>query len=149
MLLPDTTECLHQSAERVTLYFELSPTLTWFQGHFPEQPILPGVAQLHWVEHFAREWLALSGLFSGLQTIKFLHPVKPGQGLLLDLIWSAAKNQLRFTYRLASARPDPAEQASHTMESAAADPSPTTVVSSGKINFLDPNPIEQAPHEQL
>ena len=30
------------------LLLEVPTTLTWFSGHFPENPVLPGVAQLHW-----------------------------------------------------------------------------------------------------
>lgn len=120
MLLPARTECLSHTEGRAMLCFELSPALFWFRGHFPDQPVLPGVAQLHWVNHFAREMLGLDGIFNGLQSVKFLHPAVPGQTLRLELVWSAAKNQLRFTFRLESPAPD------------------QTVVSSGKIQFSPP-----------
>lgn len=130
MLLPDRTECLSQTDEGATLRFELSPALLWFKGHFPDQPVLPGVAQLHWVNHFARELLGLDGIFNGLQSVKFIQPAVPRQTLRLELVWSAAKNQLRFTFRLDSHAPE------------------QTVVSSGKIQFSLPDSIGQEQYEQ-
>lgn len=130
MLLPDRTECLNHIPGSATLRLELSPALFWFRGHFPDQPVLPGVAQLHWVDHFAREMLGLEGAFSGMQSVKFIHPAVPGQTLRLELSWSAEKNQLRFTYRLDSPAPD------------------QTVVSSGKIQFSPPDSSGQEQYDQ-
>lgn len=40
----------------IVLY--LDPMLYWFNGHFAVQPLLPGVAQLDWVMHYATTLLA-------------------------------------------------------------------------------------------
>lgn len=129
MLLPDRTECLNRTDGRATLRLELSPTLFWFRGHFPDQPVLPGVAQLHWVNHFARELLGLEDVFSGMQSVKFIHPAVPGQTLRLELAWSAAKNRLRFTYHLDSPVSD------------------QSLVSSGKIQFSPPDTTGQEQYD--
>lgn len=130
MLLPDRTECLSHTPGGATLRLELSPELFWFRGHFPDQPVLPGVAQLHWVNHFASELLGLAHVFSGMQSVKFIHPAVPGQTLRLELAWSSAKNQLRFTYRLESPAPD------------------QSVVSSGKIQFSPPDSTGQEQYDR-
>ena len=31
-----------------TLRFDISADLHWFEGHFPDAPVLAGVVQLHW-----------------------------------------------------------------------------------------------------
>lgn len=35
-----------------------TPSLFWFRGHFAVQPLLPGVAQIDWVMHYATTYRA-------------------------------------------------------------------------------------------
>lgn len=58
------------------------PTLP---GHFPGQPIVPGVVLLGRVHELAREKLGFAGGASRWQRIKFLAPVVPGQTCLISL----------------------------------------------------------------
>jgi 3-hydroxymyristoyl/3-hydroxydecanoyl-(acyl carrier protein) dehydratase len=108
-MLPNEIACLESSADSLHLRLQLAPTLFWFKGHFPGQPVLPGIAQIHWVQHYAREHLGLSGRFAGMQAIKFQSPAYPGQTLELRLQWLADKQLLKFSYACldatASSRP--------------------------------------------
>lgn len=55
-----------------------------FAGHFPGQPILPGVVLLDGALREARrQWPALSGW--SVPQAKFLQPVRPGDTLRLSL----------------------------------------------------------------
>jgi len=60
------------------------PDGEWFAGHFDGFPVLPGVAQLFFVRHFA---LRAFGTFPGAATyrhVKFRRLVRPGERVLLE-----------------------------------------------------------------
>ena len=44
---PAILSTLDESPEHRWLML-ISPELDWFRGHFPDNPVLPGVVQLHW-----------------------------------------------------------------------------------------------------
>lgn len=71
----------------------------YFEGHFPGAPILPGVVQLKWAEHFARELLGVNGVYLGMQAVKFKNLVRPGMELELQLQYSATSGRLEFSFR--------------------------------------------------
>ena len=73
--------------------------IPYFEGHFPGAPILPGVVQLKWAEHFARELLGVDGPFLGMQNIKFKNLVRPGMELELHLQYSIASGRLEFSFQ--------------------------------------------------
>lgn len=97
-MLPDEGSCEH-SAESARLLLHINGALPWFRGHFPGQPILPGVAQLDWVMHYATTLLAPGWQFAAVENIKFQQPVQPGQSLWLQLSWLAEKGQIAFSYQ--------------------------------------------------
>ena len=58
-----------------------------FDGHFPAQPVLPGVALLAEVLEAALDEPALAACIGGeprLAVVKFLAPVGPGAALVID-----------------------------------------------------------------
>ena len=76
----------------------LDPDLCWFQGHFAIQPLLPGVAQLDWVMHYATAELAPGWRFHSLQNVKFQAPLLPSMVVTLTLKWQEARGLLTFSY---------------------------------------------------
>lgn len=83
-------------ADSVTLTLQVEAGLFWFQGHFPELPILPGVAQLDWVMHYGVSLLAPGKQFAAVENIKFQQPVPPDSLLQLRIDWDAEKSRLSF-----------------------------------------------------
>lgn len=84
----------------VTLTLYIATDLFWFKGHFPTLPILPGVAQLDWVMHYAVQCLAPGKQFAAVENIKFQQPVAPDSLLQLHIEWDATKSRLSFCYSL-------------------------------------------------
>ncbi|HSV93421.1 MAG TPA: hypothetical protein VLH81_10110 [Desulfobacterales bacterium] len=58
----------------------------WFAGHFPGDPILPGIAQLGMVGEVARRAIGEPMRLSGFSRIKFKKIVRPGDELTVTLI---------------------------------------------------------------
>ncbi len=81
----------------------------WFEGHFPGQPILPGVVQIGWAAWFAAEWTGLTVPPTLLTRIKFKCPVRPGADLILHLRDKAERLDFEF---LASTADGPASVSS-------------------------------------
>ena len=71
----------------------------WFEGHFPGQPILPGVVQIGWAVHFARELYGFEPVATTLEQIKFKRPILPGARLTLHLTPAKDGRKLRYEYR--------------------------------------------------
>ncbi|CAG7857360.1 hypothetical protein MCAMS1_02153 [biofilm metagenome] len=75
--------------------------LIYFPDHFAAYPILPGVVQLAWVEHFGRLLFGVGSVkwpFSHLEAIKFLKVIRPGIELILTLNWLAQPSELQFNF---------------------------------------------------
>lgn len=67
------------------LSLEITPNIRYFSGHFPTKPILAGVVQIKWAEHFARKHQLISGTFLRMETIKFKRIIVPNTKILLQL----------------------------------------------------------------
>lgn len=94
-----TVLSIDRADNAVTLALNVSSTLDYFSGHFPDFPILPGVVQVDWAIRFAKEHLGVptSG-FSALRGLKFSTPILPGASLKLHLSWHPEKQRLDFSY---------------------------------------------------
>ncbi|EPW3924532.1 (3R)-hydroxymyristoyl-ACP dehydratase [Enterobacter sp. BIDMC92] len=87
----------HPEHLEITLY--LDPDLLWFKGHFAVQPLLPGVAQLDWVMHYATTLLAPGYRFHSIQNVKFAAPLLPYNTVTMVLDWHPARQMLSFSYQ--------------------------------------------------
>lgn len=76
----------------------------WFSGHFPDNPILPGIAQLKMVA----DLIALSReddvLLQGLSRVKFRKIVRPGE--LLDIHAARGNIENQYTFRISGSNED-------------------------------------------
>lgn len=101
-LLPQVV-AVKRSADAVMLTLEVEADLAAFEGHFPQAPVLPGVAQLDWAVRLAREHVPMPPLpFLRLEAVKFQRVIQPGGLLELTLQWSTVKSRLSFAYASAS-----------------------------------------------
>lgn len=79
------------------LRLKVPADLSYFDGHFPDHPVLPGVVQLRWVDALARQFKLISGEFVRIDKLKFMRIISKDYELLLDLT-VPKENTLQFQY---------------------------------------------------
>jgi len=72
--------------------------LIYFDGHFDEHPVLPGVTQLHWVEKLGRQLFSIKAKFKNLEVIKFKQIIRPEMAVTLQLDYDRGAKKLKFNY---------------------------------------------------
>ncbi|MCF8056514.1 MAG: hypothetical protein K9K37_07730 [Desulfocapsa sp.] len=72
----------------------------WFSGHFPGDPILPGVAQLHMVTASIAKVLQKEFVLHSIARIKFRKLIRPGD--VLDIHAEAGKKENHYSFQITS-----------------------------------------------
>lgn len=93
MLKPFMLEAMPEATPISTLEDAQAP---YFQGHFPNDAILPGIEQLLRAERVADPNGTKS--LRTLQRIKFQHAIRPGETTQLSLTRGAQPGDFRFTH---------------------------------------------------
>lgn len=93
MPLPEWTE---RGAHQATASLLVDPGLRVLDGHFPGAPIVPGVAQLHWVVTLGQQAFGISAAFLRAEVVKFQQPILPGDRVQVQLQWVPDKGHLQF-----------------------------------------------------
>jgi 3-hydroxymyristoyl/3-hydroxydecanoyl-(acyl carrier protein) dehydratase len=86
-------------AEGIILSLRIPEQLAYFSGHFDEVPVVPGVVQIQWAVHYAKQFLGLNRVFSHMEVVKFKELLLPGQHLNLSLSYLEAGSKLTFCYQ--------------------------------------------------
>ncbi len=73
--------------------------LAWLKGHFPGQPVVPGVVQLHWATVLAKEVFEIPASFRAVDNLKFQSVILPDRHITLDLIYKKNNASASFQYR--------------------------------------------------
>lgn len=68
----------------------------FFEGHFPEFSILPGVTQIEWMHRLAGSLFGISLHFSGLKNLKFTQPIRPNRAVTVHLEYSRDTGRVLF-----------------------------------------------------
>ena len=77
----------------------------WFSGHFPGQPILPGIALVYMAEQAIIQDALAKGEQVQLHTLKrvrFTQPVRPGETLSLNIVSEEAGEDILFSFKVAN-----------------------------------------------
>jgi AMP-binding enzyme/FabA-like domain len=89
---------LSQKDGYVELSLRVQADLRYFTGHFPGEPILPGVTQLTWVEKYGKLFFPITQPFSSMEVIKFKKIIRPDDKLTLQLRWNQSNGKLYFDF---------------------------------------------------
>ncbi|WP_420234219.1 AMP-binding protein [Pseudomonas sp. ABY48] len=82
-----------------SLQLVVPPDLSYFSGHFPTAPVLPGVVQVDWALSLGRQLLDLPPRFVGMEVLKFQQLIRPGDEIQLHLRFDRERGKLYFAYR--------------------------------------------------
>ena len=75
----------------------------WFSGHFPGEPILPGIALVNIVEQAIMRDAQAKGTCVQLQALKrvrFTQPVRPGETLSVIITGEEAGADILFSFKV-------------------------------------------------
>jgi len=72
----------------------------WFSGHFPNDPILPGIAQLNMVTETISKVLQIDLSLQTVTRIKFKKIIRPGD--VLDIHAMAGKKENHYSFKITS-----------------------------------------------
>lgn len=93
-------ELLRQTVENnmAEMVCRVPAELIYFDGHFAGNPILPGIAQIHWAEHYGRRLLNVEGRFDRLEVVKFQQVIFPESTISLALEHHTETRKLSFRF---------------------------------------------------
>lgn len=77
---------------------EIAPSLLWFQGHFPDYPVLPGVVQVHWAVEYARRLFDIEQVFQKVENLKFKAVVFPEMQVDMQFEYDPGRRLVRFVF---------------------------------------------------
>lgn len=84
--------------DEAELSLEMPSDLLWFQGHFPGQPVLPGIAQVHMAAQWAECLWGFRPFGAHLTHVKFRRILRPDTLVRLTLTRDVARQRLSFAY---------------------------------------------------
>ena len=101
MIKSQLPQIISQEGDNTTCRWHLfvSATLPFFNGHFPEQAVLPGVTQLDWAIKLGCEAFGYSANVATLEVLKFQQLMLPDTYVDLVIEHHPKKSKLIFSYR--------------------------------------------------
>jgi len=84
---------------RIQAKMTLRPDSPWFQGHFPGNPVLPGVAQLIFVIRMIRHVFGQNNYIAGIRKVRFKRMIRPGEPLLV-IVETSQNSTGRYSFRI-------------------------------------------------
>jgi acyl-CoA synthetase (AMP-forming)/AMP-acid ligase II len=88
----------NQDLQQAKLQLTIPADLFYFDGHFDQAPILPGVVQVDWAIAIGRRYFDLPPVFRAVNMLKFQQVIRPEQTVTLELNYDAEKETLSFRY---------------------------------------------------
>ncbi len=98
--LPAETETRQLPKDELAARVTTDAQSPWFSGHFPDNPILPGIAQLKMVADLIAASRQDDAYLSGLSRVKFRKIVKPGE--ILDILATFVQIKEHYMFRITS-----------------------------------------------
>jgi 3-hydroxymyristoyl/3-hydroxydecanoyl-(acyl carrier protein) dehydratase len=97
VLFPEIDHVEH-SEDTLTLSLTIPDTIHYFEGHFPQASILPGVVQVHWALYYLNQYFNMQvNDYKSVDVLKFQIVIKPSSQIKL-CIKKLNDNKFSFNY---------------------------------------------------
>ena len=87
------------SPNEIIMEAEVNPDSPWFSGHFPSEPILPGIAQLEMALDAIKRLNQESLRISGVKRVRFKQVIRPDDKLKIAVA-PHKKDALSYFFRI-------------------------------------------------
>ena len=94
---PEVTS-VEEHDDKVVMLLMVNKELRYFDGHFDNKPILPGVVQVDWAAKYGQQYFTIEGVFQRLEVVKFHEFIEPDASIELILSYQKNKNRIQFQY---------------------------------------------------
>jgi len=88
---------VQEESSEYCLQMDISPKLDCFRGHFPGNPVLPGVVQLHWAVIVSMGYFGFDSVPAEIKRLKFKNVVIPPRVVELT-IGRTGRHEVQFVY---------------------------------------------------
>lgn len=88
--LPDIVE-QSMSDSRLILKLRINHDIRYFEGHFDEMPVLPGVVQLNWAIEYAVKYFEIDFNLVSVDVLKFQKLLLPDSDVTLTIHMKTAQ----------------------------------------------------------
>lgn len=92
-----TLLCAETETETLMGQFEIPAGSMWFDGHFPGEPVLPGVSMLYMIQDLMRKPFPEIRI-TGLRRVRFRQLVHDGAVLNIRITWEKSGNSKTFSF---------------------------------------------------
>ncbi len=89
---------INQKPNQIELTLLFSANSQYFQGHFPEFAVLPGVAQIHFAVLFIQKYFDIIPNLKSIKKLRFMHIIQPEKEVFLVLEYKKEKQVISFKY---------------------------------------------------
>jgi 3-hydroxyacyl-[acyl-carrier-protein] dehydratase len=75
----------------------------WFSGHFPDEPVLPGIAIISMVSEVVRQYASEIGekiRISAIRRVRFRVPIRPDKSLSISLALPAGDDHHSYHFKV-------------------------------------------------
>ena len=100
MLWHSVTNLIRSDKSAISADIEVPSDSPWFSGHFPAEPILPGVAQIRMVLDTISNALSQDLKVTGVRRVRFKQMIRPEDPLRIDAA-PLQKNDGAYSFRIA------------------------------------------------
>ncbi len=98
-------ELKRENKNHIEALAEVPVDSPWFSGHFPGEPILPGIALVHLVKETISQEAQKQGehlQYHALRRVRFTQPVRPGEKLTVSIIDEDMGDDVMFHFKVIS-----------------------------------------------